>query len=70
MLYRLRVDLCFNEENTPKGFFNQLEAILDRAVKLTVPINNPEITYIETHRCYHDEQPSKPCEIIKRIEVI
>ena len=70
MLYRLRVDLCFNEEVSANGVFEKAKAILGKAVKIAVKGDGlPEVSFIEVHKCYHDEDPRKPCEIIKRVEV-
>lgn len=70
MLYRVRIDLCFNAEETPQAIFDKAKQVLLKAVKIARQ-GEPtgEISFIEVHRCFHDEEPTKPCEIIKRIEV-
>ena len=70
MLYRVRLDLAFDTENVPQAIFDKAKAVLVKAVKLATGLNYPgETSYIEIHKCYHDETPARPCEIIKRIEV-
>ena len=69
MLYRVRIDLAFEGELEANTFFNAAKRLMTRAVKITHPDGTIEATSIEVHRCYHDEDPTKPCEIIKRIEV-
>jgi len=70
MLYRVRLDLAFDTEDIPQAIFGRAEQALSGAVKM-VSGDNPmgEVSFIEIHKCYHDEDPSKPCEIIKRIEL-
>lgn len=70
MLYRFRADVAFDAEDLPQAVFEQAKQVLSRARKI-VSLDNPEgeVSFIEIHRCYHDETPSKPCEIIKRIEL-
>lgn len=69
MLYRVRIDLAFDSKIDSDKLFTEAEKLLEKAVKI-VSGDNPmgEVSFIETHRCYHDEDPTKPCEIIKRIE--
>ncbi len=70
MLYRVRIDLCFNAEDISQAVFDRAKQVLSQAVKIARQ-GEPtgEISFIEIHKCYHDEDPPKPCEIIKRIEV-
>ena len=71
MLYRVRVDLCFEAEDKPQAIFDKAESFLASTVKLIGEraVEVGESSFIEIHRCYHDEDPPKPCEVIKRIEV-
>lgn len=70
MLYRVRIDLAFDAEDIPQAIFGKAKSILPKAVKIASR-DNPtgEVSFIEIHKCYRDETPTKPCEIIKRIEV-
>ena len=70
MLYRVRIDLAFNTEDISQAVFDKAKTVLSKAVKIArqgEPTN--EISFIEIHKCYHDEELPKPCEIIERIEV-
>jgi len=64
MLYRIRLDLAFDTEDIPQTVFDKAKKVLLKAVKIA-----NEVSYIEIHKCFHDEDPTKPCEMIKRIEV-
>jgi len=70
MLYRIRIDLCFNAEETSQAIFDRAKQVLTKAVRIARQ-GEPtgESGFIEIHKCYHDEDPPKPCEVIKRIEV-
>lgn len=70
MLYRVRLDLCFDGEALADGVYEKAKTILSKAINIAHPGEiGSEVSYIEVHKCYHDETPTKPCEIIKRIEV-
>jgi len=68
MLYRVRINLCFDEEDIADGVYEKARSILNKAKKLANG-NEFEETFIEIHKCYHDESVNKPCEIIKRIDI-
>ena len=70
MLYRARIDLCFDKEATAQTIIDGAKSALSEAV-MVARQDEPtgEISFIEIHKCYHDEEPTKPCEIIERIEV-
>ena len=70
MLYRVRLDLAFTTEDIPQAVFDKAKQVLSTAIKIA-SVDNPagEVSFIEIHKCYHDETLSKPCEIIKRIEL-
>ncbi|MCD6299914.1 MAG: hypothetical protein J7L78_01910 [Dehalococcoidales bacterium] len=70
MLYRVRLDLAFDEEDIGQAVFDKAKAVLSKARKIAKPSDpdSEEISFIEIHKCYHDEPENKPCEMIKRIE--
>ena len=70
MLYRVRLDLAFDAEDTAQSVFDKGKQVLIKARKIA-STENPEgeVSFIEIHKCYHDETPSKPCEVIRKIEV-
>ncbi|HUV56734.1 MAG TPA: hypothetical protein VMV84_05810 [Dehalococcoidales bacterium] len=70
MLYRARIDLCFDKEDTARTILDGAKSVLSEAVRIAKQ-DKPtgEISFVEIHKCYHDEEPTRPCEIIERIEV-
>lgn len=70
MLYRVRIDIAFDTEDISRDVFDKAKAVLSKAKKI-VSTDNPEgeVSFIEIHKCYHDQTPSLPCEIIERIEL-
>jgi len=68
MKYRIRFDLIFDEEGDAMGAFNYLKE--RRKLFCTIKKGKPdeERSVLEIHKCYHDEEVPKPCEIIERIE--
>ena len=70
MLYRVRLDLAFDAEDISQAIFDKAKQVLSKAVKIASQDNaEGEPSFMEIHKCYHDEDPSKPCEIIRRIEL-
>lgn len=70
MLYRVRIDLSFATEEEAEGIYKKAETLLNKAIKIAGKDEETgESSYVELHKCYHDETPTKPCEIILRIEV-
>jgi len=69
MLYRVKLDLAFDREEIGQAVFDKAKAVLSKAKKIAKPSGQGEISFIEIHKCYHDEAENKPCEMIKRIEV-
>jgi len=69
MLYRVRIDLCFDKENIGKAVIDKAKTVLSKAKKLAVGGDEGESSYIEIHKCYHDEANPKPCEMMERIEI-
>jgi len=68
MKYRIRLDLIFEKEEDAMEAFNFLKKRrnLFRTIKKGKP--DEERSVLEIHKCYHDEEPPKPCEIIEHIE--
>ena len=65
MIYRIRCDLMTEKENVANIGWQKIKDFL----------NDPNIinlleekSFIEYEHCYHDETPTKPCEIIERHE--
>jgi len=69
MLYRVKLDLAFDKEDIGQAVFDKAKAVLSKAVKTAKSGEEGEISFIEIHKCYHDEELPKPCEIMERIEV-
>jgi len=70
MLYRARIDLCFDKEDTARTILDGAKSVLSEAAKITRQYELiDEVSFVEIHKCYHDEELPKPCEIIERIEV-
>ncbi len=71
MLYRVKLDLPFISLKDAQALVTQAKLALPKVTKMPVVGNNlsAEASFIEIHKCYHDEILSKPCEIIERIEL-
>ena len=64
MLYRVRLDLAFQSYDPAHDILDKALDHLSEARTINPGQDNEERGSIETHRCYHDETPSLPCQII------
>lgn len=66
MFYRIRLDLAFNGENPPRDVLDKVEDHLKDAIVINPGMINEERGFILLEKCYHDEDPSKPCEVLEK----
>jgi len=68
MFYRIRIDLSFPDE-PPPGRIKELAAtLLRQAVTINPGQPNQERGFILIERCYHDETPPRPCDLLTMLE--
>jgi len=67
MKYRVRLDLSFANEADAQSLMAYAKNLSDKAVSINEGEVNEEISYIDIHRCRHDE--GLPCEKPERIEI-
>jgi len=65
MLYRVRIDLAFTTPGVYAGLVLHAEGIISQAHTINPGQINEEKGYIKTEQCYHDEDPSLPCNLIE-----
>lgn len=64
MFYRVRIDLAYPQDTNPKAIEAHTKPLMAQAVIINPGQPNEEKGYITLEKCYHDEDPAKPCEII------
>lgn len=69
MKYRVRVDLPFDNESDAIAFMTQCKVIIAKSTSINEDAMNAEIANIYYEKCYHDETPTKPCEVLEKQEV-
>ena len=68
MFYRIRIDLAFPDE-PPPGRIKELAAtLLSRAITIKPGLPDQERGFVLMEKCYHDENPTRPCELITILE--
>ena len=69
MKYRIQADLILDNEDEAKRIFQLLKRNLKlyKAIRRGEPFE--ERSRLSIHKCYHDEETPKPCEIIEEIIV-
>jgi len=65
MKYRLTITIFLDTEEDAERIFRFLEG--QRGIFKSVRKGTPaeELSSVRLERCYHDEEPPKPCEVIK-----
>lgn len=69
MKYRVEGVAFFEDEDDAKGAMDDMDKWLLKAVNVNCGSVDVEISYSERERCFHDEDPSKPCIVDERHEV-
>jgi len=64
MFYRTTMQLAFTSEDEGKDFYYDGQIALPKAHTINPGQLNEERGHIILERCYHDEEPAKPCETI------
>lgn len=64
MLYRIRIDLAFTDHDPVSDILDKAIDHLEHAVTINPGQTQEEKGFIIEERCYHDEDPNIPCEII------
>lgn len=65
MFYRSKIDLAFPEQKEALKAIEKAVDVLSFAITLNPGMPSEERGFIIVEKCYHDEDPTKPCEIIK-----
>lgn len=65
MIYQVRANLFFDVEDEAIDFFGDCQLALGKSVVVHPDGPNHERPRLELVKCYHDEQPTTPCEIVE-----
>ena len=69
MFYRIRVDLAYPHDTNPKAILAHTKPLLPGAMSIHPGLINEEKGYIMLEKCYHDEDPTKPCELLELLSL-
>lgn len=64
MFYRAIIQVNIPEPATPSKIKETLRWIRNHAITINQGQPNEERSRITIHRCFHDENPSVPCEML------
>lgn len=68
MFYRVTIDLAFANQGHAAAVASAAIALIDHAQTINPGEPNEERGRITLQECYHDEEPSLPCQIIEHYE--
>lgn len=66
MIYRLRAELLFANENDLTDALSDLANILPKSTVINPATDRAEASFYEYEFCHHDEDPVRTCELIER----
>lgn len=66
MIYQVRANLFFTEEDEAKDFYHDCQLAFTKAFDLNSDQLNAELSLIELIENHHDESPHAPCDCIER----
>lgn len=66
MFYRVQMTLAFPERKEAEKSIEKALDIIGYAVVIHPGEINEERGFILIEKCYHDEDPPKPCEVVYR----
>jgi len=69
MNYRIKIDLAYPSDTNPRSILAHTQSLLEGAVIINPGTPTEERGYIQLEKCYHDEHPTRPCEIIDYIQL-
>ncbi|MBA7545727.1 hypothetical protein ES705_38099 [subsurface metagenome] len=64
MIYQVRANLLFSEEDEAKDFYHDCELALAKSRVINPDSENIELSTIELINNNHDQEPNQPCELI------
>jgi hypothetical protein len=70
MKHKVKIDLQFDNLTEAEALMTYAKTLISKSTSINEDKDNTEISSIEHHLCYHDETPSRPCEVIERQQVI
>lgn len=68
MFYRVTANLHFTIQDEANDFYHDCELALAKAQTINPGQLNQETGAIILQKCYHDENPNQPCEVISTAE--
>lgn len=64
MFYRVRIDMAFPDTTNPGKMRDYGKKLLNQAVIINQGQINEERGFVMVEKCYHDEDPAKPCDVL------
>jgi len=68
MAYRITIDVMLENKGKATAIFNILKNEQVNFITINPGAPNEEKSRAYIHECYHDENPSRPCVILDRLE--
>jgi len=63
-IYRIDITVFIKDVEDVKKIYQYLKKFRDKYNTVNKGKINVEYSVLRLHKCYHDESPTKPCEII------
>jgi len=66
--YRVSASVYLDEEGEAIRIFEGLKRARDLFLTIRRGEPNEQRSFVALERCYHDEEPPRPCEVVERTE--
>jgi len=67
MFFRVRANLPFTNEDEANDFYHDCQVAFPKASIINPGLPNQETRSISLGKCYHDQDPTIPCEVINEL---
>lgn len=68
MKYQVRLDILLADVKDAETLLNEVEKIKKKAHKVEEPTLINANSFCDCFKCYHDENPPSPCEVLVNID--
>jgi len=64
MIYQVRANLFFDEQDEARDFYHDCELALPKGISVNPGTDYSEVSVIELIENHHDEDPHAPCHLL------
>lgn len=70
MIYQVRANILFTEEDEARDFYHDCELALAKGTSINPAAENREISLIQLINNNHDQNPNQPCSLVDETQTL